>query len=53
MLSFSQRLQNARDESLRASLLLWLSQADPNGDYIGEDLSLTELLSDALSVSEN
>jgi hypothetical protein len=53
MLSFSSRLQDARDEALRASLLLWLSQVDPNGDYRDEPLSLTDLLSSALSVSEN
>lgn len=53
MLSFSHRLQDARDEALRASLLLWLSQTDPNGDYREEPLSLPDLLRSALSVSEN
>jgi hypothetical protein len=53
MLFFSQRLQDAKDEALRASLLLWLSSADPNGDYEDEEISLSELLSSALSVLAN
>jgi hypothetical protein len=48
MLNFKERLQDARDESLRSSLILWLSQVDPNGDW--EDVSLMEALSSARSI---
>jgi hypothetical protein len=48
MLDFAARLQDARNESLRGSLLLWFSQVDPNGEW--EDASLTEALSSALSI---
>lgn len=50
---FSHRLQDARDEALRAALLLWLAHTDPNGDYEDEPLSLPELLSSALAVTSN
>ena len=50
---FSHRLQDARDEALRTSLLIWLSHTDPNGDYEDEPLSLTDLLSSALAVASN
>jgi hypothetical protein len=53
MFFFSQRLQDAKDEALRTSLLLWLSNVDPNGDYEDEEMSLPELLSSALSILAN